>query len=140
MSISGALIVEEARRYLGTPHLHQGRHPSDGLDCIGLMVVTCQALGITDYDSTAYPPDPDGVTLMREIRKIAYVVDESEAREGDVIVFWIDDKTKPRHIGFKTDKGFIHTFAGGPKRVVEHGFSSWWTKRICCYMRLEGVT
>lgn len=44
-----AQIVEEARSYLGTKWLHQGR-TRDGVDCAGLVACVGNALGLIAYD------------------------------------------------------------------------------------------
>lgn len=137
--VTGRQIVKEARTYIDTPFHHQGRLKGIGIDCVGLLTCVASALGITDYDNTSYSRDPDGVTLMQELQKIADEIDMQNAGVGDILVFWISSKSKkPQHLAIKTEKGMIHTYAH-IKKVVEHSLGSMWTKRLVAAFRLKGV-
>ena len=51
-------IVAAARGWLGVPWRHQGRSRA-GVDCVGLVVVVCRSLGLSDHDSTVCGSDSD---------------------------------------------------------------------------------
>lgn len=59
-----------ARRYLGTPFLHQGRDPSVGIDCVGLGQLACRDSGLTTPDWTDYGRNPSGDTLETRLREV----------------------------------------------------------------------
>lgn len=137
--VTGRQIVKEARTYIGTPFHHQGRLKGIGVDCVGLLTGVVKALGMLDYDNTTYSRDPDGATLMNELKKVADEISIQTAAIGDVLVFWISSKTKkPQHLAIKTEKGIIHTYAH-VRKVVETSFDSVWTKRLVAAFRMKGV-
>lgn len=74
MSITAEKVIEEARKYLGYPYRTQGRDRY-GVDCGGMLVLVCTALGITDSDLTGYSNSPDGKTfevlLQRDLEEVA---------------------------------------------------------------------
>lgn len=55
--IARETVVAEARRWLDVRWEHQGRS-AHGLDCVGLVVMVCRALGLSAYDLAAYPREP----------------------------------------------------------------------------------
>ncbi len=95
-------IVEEARKWLGSPWKHAGRGPG-GLDCAGVPIVTAQALDLGDgYDFINYDRRPDGTFLRRFMeggctRKLV-----SEAEEGDILIF--AESGVLCHCGIRTTK------------------------------------
>lgn len=126
--------VKAARLELGTKFHHQGRLPGVGLDCVGLVVVTCKQCGIPLRDFGAYRRIPDGVTLMREIAAQLDRVDDMQP--ADVICFRMG--AHPRHVAIATDYGIIHT-NGIIGKVVEHGFDEYWKSRAMAVFRFRGV-
>jgi len=132
-------IVNKAREYLGTPFHHQGRLKGTGVDCIGLVSGVFKELNLVSYDNVTYSRFPSGNLLMSELRKVFDEVQYEEVREGDILVFWFNPRTKsPQHIGIKSSRGIIHTWAGVGK-VVEHSINERWIKRILAVFRLKGV-
>jgi len=139
MDVRPMNIVVAARTMLGTPFHHQGRAPGAGVDCIGLIVCTAQILELPLEDRTDYAREPSLDKLMKEIQAQFTKVPEGEHQWGDVLVFWVNPKSKhPQHIAFLTDKGMLHTWAG-VGRVVEHHFTDRWRKRLVGIYRLPGV-
>ncbi|MHC5053633.1 MAG: NlpC/P60 family protein [Planctomycetota bacterium] len=132
-------IIREARTYLGTPFRHQGRLRGVGVDCVGLVVGVGRALGILDHDNTAYPRQPDGETLLAELRAHMDEVTLADVGPGDVLVFWFLRRRRwPQHIGIATDTGIVHTHAH-VGRVVEHGLDDAWRARLCHAFRFRGA-
>lgn len=125
--ITRAEIVAAARSALGTPYLHQGRVPgaAGGMDCVGLPVWVACHLGIkpAGFDITGYQRNPDGHSLMRNIRReMAAELPLAEAQPGDVIVVSFDQY--PHHVGLLGDYragglSVIHA-DGRVGKVVEH--------------------
>lgn len=132
-------IIAEARTYIGTPFHHQGRLKNAGVDCIGLVVGVAKIFGLEDYDDYVYPKYPEKNQLMPKLETILERVDIEDAEPGDVLVFWINRHTRiPQHIGLKTDVGMLHTFET-IGRVVEHGLTKKWRRRLCAAFRFPGV-
>lgn len=136
-----ATIIEAVLRWLHTPWVHQGRDRT-GLDCIGLLTVLSDELDVPVLDSKDYARWPDGVELMRWLRKtpaITEVIPMSAYREGDLVVFWIRRPGYPQHTGIVGQRGrtLIHTHSGAGK-VVQEPFSKFWIKRIAGTFRITG--
>jgi len=131
-------IIEEARTYLGTPFVHQGRLKGIGIDCIGLIVNVGKSLDLLHNDNTTYGRYPDGVTLMAELRK--YFIEKSieKVQSGDVAVYWLKNPDIPTHVGIVTDYGLIHTYADIGK-VVEHKLTKAWSKRLYAAFTYPGL-
>jgi cell wall-associated NlpC family hydrolase len=80
-------IVAAARGWIGVPWRHQGRSRA-GVDCVGLIVVVCRELGLSDYDSTVYGRDPDPTRFLGHFTAGgATRINPLEARNGDLLVF-----------------------------------------------------
>jgi len=125
------------------PFHHQGRHPSAGLDCIGLVVQVAKDLGIPYGDLEGYPREPDGVSIYREFSKHFDTINLDEWTYGDVLVFWITDPARPQHCGIVCEHahleyGMIHTHAGIGK-VTEHVLNETWLKRLSRAFRYPGI-
>lgn len=131
----GTDVVITARQFLGAEFLHQGRR-TEAMDCIGLLVLTAKACGFALQDIHVYTRDPDGVSLLRHLREQMAEVEVASAQEGDVLVFWITNASLPAHVGLKTDSGILHTYAD-VNRVVEHGLSQAWKRRIVAAFRFR---
>lgn len=136
---SRADIVVEARKYIGTPFQHQGRLVRAGVDCIGMLAGVAKVLGLTSYDVPSYSRYPEGDDLISELDKALERIPVEEAREGDVLVFWFSKFTRiPQHLALKTSVGMLHTHQG-IGRVVEHGLTKKWLRRLCRAYRFPGV-
>lgn len=140
-------VVDEARKWLGTPFHHQGRCLGVGVDCVGLISETGKALGLTTHDSVDYSREPDGVSLVRELRVAGLVeVMKDTMQVGDVLVFNI--ARLPRHVAILSrepgvdgpeDFGkIIHAHMGVDNAVETHLARSW-MKNIVHVFRIPGV-
>ena len=89
-------VVAEARSWIGTRWIHQGRD-RNGIDCIGLVVVVRRALGIGDYDVAGYPRVPDGTFLSHFVRAGGVRVPILEIRPADLLLFRV--ARAPCHVG-----------------------------------------
>lgn len=56
-------IIRRARDLEGTRFLHQGREPSQGLDCVGLVLAIYPGLAFLDEDPPRYGEPPETVYL-----------------------------------------------------------------------------
>lgn len=133
-------IIATARKYLGVPFHHQGRTAS-GLDCIGLIVLVAQDLGIpTDLDQRDYPRRPDG-RLLRLLRSACPEV-ESPA-PGAILLFRIrnPDPQEPDHAAILTEGNTLIQSWGpaGAGKVVEVPFSPKMAGRLVCCFDFPGA-
>lgn len=129
-------FVAEARKWIGTPYLHQGRN-RHGVDCIGLLLAVGWSLGLTDYDVKGYGRTPDAGFLQAECERLMNRIDLDAARPGDVYLMRFT--TDPQHLGIATERGIIHAWAGGAKRVAETSMPRSWRSRIVAAYAVPGV-
>lgn len=128
--VTGADIVAEARRWIGTPWRHQARLRGVGVDCGGLVVGVGQALGLPVQD---HPPGyarlPDGVSLRACVEMQCARIG-ALAPGAILLMRWEAD---PQHLAIvsalREGFGMIHAWAG-IRRVVEHGLTPEWQERI----------
>ena len=126
-------FLAEARSWIGTPWLHQGRNRY-GVDCIGLVLVTAWALGLTDYDVKGYGRVPDADFLRAECERL--MVRVNEPQPGDVYLMRF--KREPQHLAIATGRGLLHAYAGAG-RVVETSLPQQWRERIVGAYSVPGV-
>src|SRR5580693_6932362 len=83
-------VVEEARRWIGTPYHHRAKVLGAGVDCIQLLVAVYSACGlIEDADTGDYPMD---WMLHRDEERylngvMQYAVETDTPLPGDVVVW-----------------------------------------------------
>lgn len=131
-----SLIIDEARKYLGSPFHHQGR-VKEGIDCAGLVVNCGQAAGHDIEDTGVYGRGPEPERLLAHIEKHFFQIEQADAGDGDMILFWVVDFDLPQHVGLLTAEGtIIHTWANIGK-VVENSLDKRWTDRIHSYWRYK---
>jgi NlpC/P60 family putative phage cell wall peptidase len=116
MAVTRTQFVAEARTWLGTPYQHQGRLKGIACDCIGLVIVTARALGLSDFDMTDYGRRPDG-RLRPMMEEHLELVPLDRLQPGDVLLFrW---NSTPVHVAVLTDEThLIHAYLPN-RKVVE---------------------
>lgn len=140
-----ARICEEARRWIGTPWVHQRYHKGLGCDCIGLLRGVALALDLCDASDNgpmAKPflgygmgaePERMKAALSAYLEPIAFSPAQSEeivelAKPGDVL--WIGWQGMERHVAILMPwRHIIHAYSGAG-RVVEHTLDVKWTRRV----------
>ncbi|MFW8566145.1 C40 family peptidase [Orrella sp. 11846] len=137
-AVTGRDIVAEARKWLGVRWRHAGRN-RQGIDCVGLGVVVTQALGICDYDVTAYSKEPND-ELMAHFDRVADRIPVRDARPGDILV--INFRPYPFHAAFLSEQHgaphIIHAHAGA-RQVIEEPYTHDWPTLTSHAFRLHGV-
>jgi NlpC/P60 family putative phage cell wall peptidase len=134
----GRRAVEEARRWIGTPYVHQATCRGAGADCLGLVRGVWRALyGAEPCPIPAYSPDWAEVGCPDDLLTAARL----HLREkplaavgcGDILLFRIRDRGAARHLGIQSVVGceprFIHAYSG--HCVTESALSAPWARRIC---------
>lgn len=113
--VTRADVISEARSWIGTPYAHQHRVKDHGVDCVGLLIGVCRNLGLVapDFDVNAYPPKPDGNTLLARCNDLMDPVREDLIRPGHVLL--IAFKRDPHHLGILGD--YLH---GGFSLIHAH--------------------
>ena len=133
---AGARAVEEARRWIGTPYLHQASRHGVGCDCLGLLRGVWRALYGEEPEAVPpYTPDwsePQGEErlLAAALRHLAPATGPLAA--GDVLLFRLRQGSVAKHLGIAAlapeGPQVIHAYTG--HGVIETPLSAPWARRI----------
>lgn len=138
-------VVMEARSWVGTRFLHQGRRKKDsqdngGVDCLGVLMGVAHALALRDaagdalcaHDVREYSKQPDPIALRSALGG-ALVVREVNVECGmaDVVLLAVDGRAQHVAVVGEHDARLtlIHAYAPA-RKVVEHFFDDFWKSRV----------
>lgn len=130
-------IALEARRWLGTPYLHQASVRGAGADCLGLVRGIWRAVqGDEPEEIPPYTPDwsepQREEVLWRSSRRWLIERTLEPDRIGDVLLFRMSRHSVAKHLGVLVALGpnpsFIHAYSR--HGVVETGLSQPWRARV----------
>lgn len=127
-----------ARPYLGTPFLHQGRNPKVGVDCVGLLRLCADDLGLPHvaFDRADYDRNPANGALERQLRA-AFGAPVCCLQPGCIVT--IDFKGATRHVGIVGEHpdglSLIHTNSS-VGRVTERRITPAYMKHITGIYRI----
>ena len=130
-------IVLAARRWIGTPYLHQASLQGVGTDCLGLLRgVWRTVVGFEPQSVPAYTMDWSEACGKEEMLAAAcrWLIEKpaAAAEAGDVIVFRMRPGFVAKHVGIVSATGaeaaFIHAYTG--HGVVENALTAPWARRI----------
>jgi len=137
--MNGMAVVEEARKYLGSPFRHQGRTHT-GIDCAGLIIKALSNLGTNLYDVPGYGRQPKDSELEGQMDKQLVRLSAQESwRVGDVLLMRFG--LEPQHVALvsRLDPVYILHTNSSIGRVVEHILDQRWQRLVVCSYRLPGV-
>ena len=145
-SIQGQMVVEAARRWIGTPYVHQASSCQVGTDCLGLLRgIWRETVGPEREFPGAYSPswaeaagdEPMLSGLARHLSRIS----QNRASCGDVLVFRMREQAAAKHLAVLCSQSIkapnatmIHAYSG--HSVVETRLSAAWIRRIAGAFRL----
>jgi len=130
-------VVTLARRWIGTPYVHQAACMGAGCDCLGLIRgIWSELVGHEPEHVPAYSMDwsePQGdERLWRAARRWLIQSPLQEELAGQVLLFRMRDRAVAKHLGIAADMGanasFIHAYSG--HAVTESPLSTAWRRRI----------
>ena len=130
-------VVDEARRWIGTPYCHQASARGAGTDCLGLLRGVWRALiGVEPEETPAYTEDWSEPSSHEDLIKAAqrFLLPKpiANAGAGDVLIFRMRSGMVAKHVGIAAEIGlrssFIHAYSG--HGVVESALSEPWARRI----------
>lgn len=145
---SRAEVIAEARAWLGTPFVHQGRAIGVGADCAGLVAGVAIRLGLLPADwwerhvaPIGYPRTPGSGIVPALCRRFMRHFDPAQARPGDVLL--LRYSVEPQHLAIATPYhhgglAMIHACSRSGS-VVEHRLADVWRARIVAAFALPGV-
>lgn len=136
--VERAEIVAAARRYVGTPFRHQGRHREFGIDCRGLVSCVAYDLGLMDVRIDDYDRQPNETRFRAEVRKHMDPIPFSQLLPGDALTFFFGAE---RHFGLVTKIDpltIVHAYEA-VGRCVEQAVDQTISLRIRGCYRYRGV-
>lgn len=114
-SATGAQILAEAQKYLGTPYVYGGASPA-GFDCSGFVYYV--------FRSNGYSISRTIATMYKQ----GTHVDKKDLQPGDIVIFQNTYKSGISHVGIYVGDGkFIHSPSSG--KVVSYAdlYSDYYT-------------
>ena len=129
--------VAEARRWIGTPYVHQAAARGAGTDCLGLLRGVWGALyGAEPETVPAYTQDwaepGNNEELWQAARRWLVEVPGHELMPGDVLLFRMRAGSIAKHLGIVSAAGqearFIHAYTG--HGVIESPLSAPWLRKV----------
>jgi len=124
-------IVEEARRWIGTPYVNQGRTLGVGADC-AFIVAVAASLGLEARDVVGYSGVPGDVDMAALVGSCCDEIPIEEAEPGDVLLFAYpyQGAAHDSHLALLTEPGrMLHAWAVG-RRVMEHAITKGWREKL----------
>lgn len=139
-----AEFVSQARLWLGTRWQHQGRAIGAGIDCVGLVLETCRAVGpvsARDLDAieveiNGYGRQPYGSKLRKFCDMHMLRISFKDVQIGDIVLMRFE--TDPQHLGiisahsYENGLTILHAHALA-RKAVEHRMDSVWRDRVVQY-------
>jgi NlpC/P60 family putative phage cell wall peptidase len=135
--------VDEARRWIGTPYVHQASCRGAGADCLGLLRGVWRALygaepeSVPAYTADWAEPTHDEV-LLQAGQRLMLAKRLGDETAGDVILFRMRHGHVAKHIGLQSETGagarFIHAYSG--QGVIESALTDPWRRRIAARFAL----
>ncbi len=130
-------IVAAARRWIGTPYVHQSSALGAGADCLGLIRgVWRDCIGAEPYAPPSYTQDWSEASgrevLMQTADALLRRRQDRSLILGDVLLFRMRDGAVAKHLGIVSQVGpeakFIHAYSG--HAVLESSLSDPWLRRM----------
>jgi NlpC/P60 family putative phage cell wall peptidase len=141
--LTRSAIVAEARRWVGTPYVHQASVHGAGCDCLGLVRGVWRALiGPEPQTVPAYSPDWAERSARDTLREAAnaWLVSRpiESAACGDVLLFRMSADAPTKHCAILTAPDrIIHAYWA--RAVVESRYAPWWQTRCVGAYTFPGV-
>ena len=131
-------VADIARRWIGTPYVHQASVQGGGTDCLGLIRGVWRELydhepeAVPEYSRDWSEPQGDEVLTAAADRHFIRVLRGRDVRSGEMLLFRMRDGSVAKHLGVVGIGGnsptFIHAYSG--HGVVESHLSAAWQRRI----------
>lgn len=140
-TVSREQVVAEARTWLGTPFHHQARRKGIGVDCVGVVIGVARALGLSNFNTTAYSRQPNPARMRALLLEHLDPVGFRDLAPGDIL--WIRVETSPQHLGIVETVSplvMIHAFhKKGVDACVRQPFDGFWRDRLVGCFRYRGL-
>lgn len=135
-------IVAEARSWIDTPFVHQGRRKAIGVDCVGVIIGVANALRISSFDTADYSASPNPETMGARLRENLDEIPFREVLPGDIL--WFRVTYAPQHLGIVSEVApelcMVHAYSRQPvTKCIEQPLGKMWTARIRGCFRYRDV-
>lgn len=135
-------IAREARSWINTPFVHQGRVKGVGVDCAGLVEMVPKRFGLyPDAVIAPYLASPNPVEMRKQLLRYLNPIPFSDVLVGDVLWFRVD--RDGQHLGIVVQgspMSMVHAF--GRERImrcIEQSVEGFWRQRLVGCFRYRGV-
>ncbi len=141
--MSADAIVAAARRWIGTPYLHQTSLRGAGCDCLGLVRgVYAEMCGRPAEAPPPYSRDwaeaAGCETMLEAARRHLAEIAPAQAAPGDVLIFRMRTHAMAKHAAIlSAPDRMIHAAEGAP--VCEVHLGAWWRRRIAAAFRFPDL-
>lgn len=135
-------FVTRARDYIGAPWRHQGRSVDGGVDCIGLLLLVANDLGLVPMsaDQRGYARTPDGADLLGIFDTWCERMDLLQALEEPGHIVVMRSNRYPGHVGITATRygkpSIIHAYVSR-RKVVEEPIADLDLKPMAAYAILD---
>ncbi len=142
--ITPALIIEEARSWIGTPYHHQASRKTVGCDCLGLVRGVWRAvIGDEPEQIAAYSSQWAEMSADEQLAKAGFrhfdSIEIDAFVPGDLILFRWRSHLPAKHIAIVSDaQKMIHAQDG--VSVCEVPITPWWRRKIAYAFRFRNLT
>lgn len=143
---TGADVVAEARRWLGTPWVHQAALRGIATDCLGLVAGVGLALELPGADRwrgdtrmRGYSRAPNPKLMLQVCGEYLDPIARNDVQPGDILLMRFDEA--PQHFAILScarPPRIVHAYAG-IGRVTENGLDAVWLARVVRAYRYRGL-
>jgi NlpC/P60 family putative phage cell wall peptidase len=141
--VTAALVVAEARSWIGTPYRHQASLKGVGCDCLGLLRGVWRAvMGGEPENAPPYSADwaeaGAGDGLLDAARRHLTEVPGREFAPGDVLLFRFRAHLPVKHCAIATSPAaMVHAHDGAA--VCEVAIAPWWARHLAGVFRFPSM-
>tara|TARA_R110002020_G_scaffold10801_26_gene41120 strand:+ start:1660 stop:2103 length:444 start_codon:yes stop_codon:yes gene_type:complete len=142
--ITRALLIAEARSWIGTPYRHQASRKGVACDCLGLIRGLYRfAYGSEPEPMPPYSPDWAEAgrqeTLLNAARRHLVELPIAAARPADVLLFRWRPNLPAKHCALLvTPRRIVHAYDAAGK-VAEGNLQAQWDQRIVAVFAFPGI-
>ncbi len=142
-----SVVVDVARRWIGTPYVHQASLIGVGSDCLGLVrgvwreIYGREPEEVPSYTQDWAEPQNEEVLYEAALRHLTRIDQNEPLGAGQLILFRMRTSSIAKHLGLvgSADRKptFIHAYSG--HGVVESSLSEPWLRRVRARFRFPDV-